>query len=105
MATYDPQHKLNRAIAFMSWEDHAFFYQSAKPIASLKGKRREVVATETKKLLPPFDEWREWRGEFKPGHYAADDLMAVWRHFSEHRRNPKVSLRNLAEYSQISYRC
>ena len=89
----------------MSFEDHAYFYQSAKPFASLNGKRREVVATETRKVLPPFDEWQEWRGEFKPGYYAADDLMAVRRQFLESGRNPKISLRNLAEYFQITYRC
>ncbi len=104
VATYSPEHKLNRALAFTSWEDHGFVYQSAKPIANLKGKRREVVATETKKMLPPFDEWQEWQGEFKPGHYYADDLMVVRRQFLESGRNPKVSLRNLAEYSQITYR-
>ena len=56
-------------------------------------------------MLPPFDEWQEWQGEFKPGHFAADDLMVVRRQFLQNRRNPKVSLRNLAEYSQITYRC
>jgi hypothetical protein len=35
----------------------------------------------------------------------ADDLMAVRREFLTTGRNPKVSLRNLAEYSQLSYRC
>ena len=35
----------------------------------------------------------------------ADDLSAVRREFLLSGRNPKVSLRNLAEYSQLSYRC
>ena len=48
-ATYQPEHQLNRAIAFTSWEDHAFVYKNAKPIANMTGKRREVVANDTKK--------------------------------------------------------
>ena len=106
-ATYQPEQgcKLNRALAFTSWESHAFFYSSAKPIANLTGKRRATVATDTKKTLPPFEEWHEWRGDFKPGHWTADDLMVVRRQFLESGRNAKVSLRNMAEYSQLSYRC
>ena len=36
-STYQPQEgcKLNKAIAFTSWEDHCFFYRNAKCIASL----------------------------------------------------------------------
>ena len=104
-ATYQPEHKLNRALAFTSFEDHCFFFRNARCIASLTGKRREIVANDTKRSLPPFDEWQRWQGEFKPGHFMAEDLMAVRRQFLESGRNPKVSLRNLAEYSQLSYRC
>ena len=49
--TYQPEHKLNRALAFTSWESHAFFYSNAKPIANLTGKRRETVAKDTKKRV------------------------------------------------------
>ena len=58
-ATYQPEHKLNRALAFTSWAEHAFFYTNAKSIANLTGKRREVVANDTKRTTPPFDEWHE----------------------------------------------
>ena len=72
-------HKLHRAIAFCSWESNAFFYQNAKPIANLKGKRPEVVANDAKKVLPLFETWQDWRGEFKPGYFTYDDLMVVRR--------------------------
>jgi hypothetical protein len=104
-ATYDPPHKLNRAVAFTSWEDHAFLYKTAKPIANLTGKTRQVVATDTKKTLPPFEYWQERKGQFESGYFTAPDLMAVRREFLQSGRNPKISLRNLAEYSQLSYRC
>ena len=43
--------------------------------------------------------------DFKPGYYAANDLMVAQRQFLEHGRNPKVSLRNLAECNQMTYSC
>jgi hypothetical protein len=103
-ATYDPPHKLNRAVAFTSWEHHAYLYKNAKAIANLTATR-QTVATETKKTLPAFEDWQEWRGKFVPGFFQAEDLMAVRREFLQSGRNPKISLRNLAEYSQLSYKC
>ena len=80
-------------------------YTNAKAIVNLSCKRKEVVETETKSQLPPFDEWQSWNGEFLPGYFTTDDLMVVRREFLQSGRNPKVSLRNLGEYSQVSYRC
>ena len=31
--------------------------------------------------------------------------MAVWREMLESGRNPKISLRNLVQYSQVTYMC
>ena len=46
-----------------------------------------------------------WRGEFKPVYCTAEVLLAVRREFLLSGRNPQVSLRKLAEYSQLSYCC
>ena len=77
----------------------------AKSIANLKDKRPEIVANDAKKTLPLLETWQEWRGEFRPGCYTHDDLMVVRRAFLESGRNPKISIWNLAEYSQLAYRC
>jgi hypothetical protein len=107
-ASYEPPDgcKQNRCVAFTSWETHAFFYSSARPIAAMKGARRqEVVATDTKTCLPLYDTWQEWTGQYKPGHFYADDLMKVRREMLESGRNPRIGLRNLAQYSQVTYQC
>ena len=71
----------------------------------MKGTRPEVVATDTKTSLPLYETWQGWTGQCKPGHCAADDLMQVRRQMLESGRNPKVGLRNLAQYSQVTYQC
>ncbi len=38
VATYEPQHKLNRALAFTSWEDHAFCLPLCYTYCKFKGK-------------------------------------------------------------------
>ena len=105
VASYEPPNKENRAVAFTSFETHAFFYSNARPIAAMKGTRPEVVAKATKTSLPLYETWQEWAHEYKPGYFVADDLMKVRREMLESGRNPKVSLRNLAAYSQVSYMC
>ena len=104
-ASYEPPNKIQRAVAFTSWESHAFFYSSARPITALKGTRPEVVATDTKTSLPLYETWQEWTGQYKPGHFVADDLMQVRREMLESGRNLRISLRNLAQYSQVTYQC
>jgi hypothetical protein len=65
--------KDNRAIAFTTFNNHAYFYESAKDVcrdhASDGQEAPQLLRNEKRGELPPFDEWRPWKGETSPSHF------------------------------------
>ncbi|CAE7477766.1 unnamed protein product [Symbiodinium natans] len=65
---YEPTVKEQRAVAFTSWNGHAFFYKSAP----YRGERKPGET-------PEFKDWREWEGEVASGLFYTEDLEQVRR--------------------------
>ena len=51
--SYQPQVKEGRAVAFTSWNGHAFFYKSAKTVAGCDDTARIAYRSERKDTVSP----------------------------------------------------
>ena len=80
---FEPAIKEQRAVAFTSWNGHAFFYKSARTVARCEpiGDRAQAKYRGERKPgeTPEFKDWREWEGEVGSGHFYAEDLEQVRR--------------------------
>ena len=64
-----------------------------------------MMQNEKRGELPNFTEWKPWAGEVAAGYFCHEDLKQVRRDFFSKDTNPKVSLRSMAEYSQLTVTC
>ena len=96
---FEPAIKEQRAVAFTSWNGHAFFYKSARTVARCEpmGERK---AGET----PEFKDWREWEGEVGSGHFYTEDLEQVRRELLAEGHCPKVVMRSMSEWRCLRLR-
>ena len=80
---FEPAIKEQRAVAFTSWNGHAFFYKSARTVARCEpiGARAQAKYRGERKAgeTPEFKDWREWEGEVGSGHFYTEDLEQVRR--------------------------
>ena len=80
---FEPAIKEQRAVAFTSWNGHAFFYKSARTVARCEpiGDRAQAKYRGERKAgeTPEFKDWREWEGEVGSGHFYTEDLEQVRR--------------------------
>ena len=109
-----PEEPKGRGLAFATWDGHAYFYQSARVVSqwtvSAPRTQRAQLASEVVSQTPPVTEWREWVGKRnamprKPGYFHCPDLRTVRAQLLNWGRNPKITLRSLADWSSIRYTC
>ena len=95
-------------MAFTTWDGHCYMYKSARVVSdwvvAAPQAQRTQLASEVVSSLPPVTEWKEWGGmPSKPGYFYCFDLRAVRAQLMNRGRNPKVTLRSLAEWSSVRY--
>ena len=73
---YEPSVKEQRAVAFTSWNGHAFFYKSARTVAKCEpiGERARYRGERKPGETPEFKDWWEWEGEAP----AAISTLKTW---------------------------
>ena len=110
LLTYEPEQKLGKAIACTLHDSHAYFYRSARCLATWHV--RESVSTDRSKLqqevkseLPPLSDWVRWDEQPRPGHFWCEDLAKVRQWFLCSGRSPKVALKSMVDLSSLSYYC
>ena len=93
LLTYEPEQKLGKAIACTLHEGHAYFYRSARCLASWHV--RESVSTdritlqqEAKSARPPLSARERWDELPRQGHFWCQDLAEVRQLFLRSGRNP-----------------
>ena len=105
---FEPAIKEQRAVAFTSWNGHAFFYKSARTVARCEpiGDRAHVKYRGERKPgeTPEFKDWREWEGEVGSGHFYAEDLEQVRRELLAEGHCPKVVMRSMSEWRCLRLR-
>ena len=108
--TYEPEQKLGKAIACTLHDGHAYFYRSARCLATWHVS--ETVSTDRSKLqqeakseLPPVSDWERWDEEPRPGHFWCEDLAKARQWFLCSGRSPKVALKSMVDLSSLSYYC
>ena len=101
---FEPATKEQRAVAFTSWNGHAFFYKSARTVARCEpiGDRAQAKYRGERKAgeTPEFKDWREWEGEVGSGHFYTEDLEQVRREL----HCPKVVMRSMSEWRCLRLR-
>ena len=99
---FEPAIKEQRAVAFTSWNGHAFFYKSARTVARCEpiGDRAHAKYRGERKPgeTPEFKDWREWEGEVGSGHFYTEDLEQVRRELLAEGHCPKVVMRSMSEW-------
>ena len=105
---FEPAIKEQRAVAFTSWNGHAFFYKSARTVARCEpiGDRAQAKYRGERKPgeTPEFKDWREWEGEVGSGHFYAEDLEQVRRELLAEGHCPKVVMRSMSEWRCLRLR-
>ena len=106
---FEPAVKEARALAYVAFNGHAYFYKSAKVItgggldetAMYRHERRET------QQLPPIGEWKEWH----PGQEPESGIFWTTTHLTTIRsqllaagHSPRVMLRSSVEYSALKLR-
>ena len=106
---FEPAIKEQRAVAFTSWNGHAFFYKSARTVARCEpiGDRAQAKYRGERKAgeTPEFKDWREWEGEVGSGHFYTEDLEQVRRELLAEGHCPKVVMRSMSEWRCLRLRC
>ena len=104
----EPAIKEQRAVAFTSWNGHAFFYKSARTVARCEpiGDRAQAKYRGERKAgeTPEFSDWREWEGEVGSGHFYTEDLEQVRRELLAEGHCPKVVMRSMSEWRCLRLR-
>ncbi|CAE6935233.1 unnamed protein product [Symbiodinium natans] len=103
---YEPTVKEQRAVAFTSWNGHAFFYKSARTVAKCEpiGERARYRGERKPGETPEFKHWREWEGEVASGHFYTEDLEQVRRELLAEGHCPKVVMRSMSEWRCLRLR-
>ena len=102
---FEPAIKEQRAVAFTSWNGHAFFYKSARTVARCEpiGERAQAKYRGERKAGETQD-WREWEGEVGSGHFYTEDLEQVRRELLAEGHCPKVVMRSMSEWRCLRLR-
>ena len=103
---YEPSVKEQRAVAFTSWNGHAFFHKSARTVAKCEpiGERARYRGERKPGETPEFKDWREWEGEVVSGHFHTEDLEQVRRELLAEGHCPKVVMRSMSEWRCLRLR-
>ena len=105
---FEPAIKEQRAVAFTSWNGHAFFYKSARTVARCEpiGDRAQAKYRGERKAgeTPEFKDWREWEGEVGSGHFYTEDLEQVRRELLAEGHCPKMVMRSMSEWRCLRLR-
>ncbi|CAE7368023.1 unnamed protein product, partial [Symbiodinium natans] len=103
---YEPTVKEQRAVAFTSWNGHAFFYKSARTVGKCEpiGERARYRGERKPGETPEFKDWREWEGEVASGHFYTEDLEQVRRELLAEGHCPKVVMRSMSEWRCLRLR-
>ena len=102
----EPAVKEARALAYVAYNGHAYFYKSAKVITGggldetvlYRHERRET------QQLPPRSEWREWQHGQQPESgifWTKTDLTTIRSQLLAAGHSPRVMLRSSVEYSAL----
>ena len=108
--SYEPPVKNRlKSGAMTSWGGHAYLYSSARVVCTKhlanSGSSTPVrLANESHFELPPFSEWKPWRGTPAPGYHYTQDLNAARAELLLSGRSPKVVLRNAAAADMVALR-
>ena len=109
MDSWLPALAKGKSLAFATWDGHAYFYKTARVISewsvSQPSSQRAQLSSEVVSQLPPVSEWSAWDQLPKPGYYHCQDLHQTRKWFLDSGRNPKVTLRGLADWSSLRYAC
>ena len=106
---FEPAMKEARALAYVAYNGHAYFYKSAKVITG--GGLDETVLhrherRETQQL-PPRSEWREWQHGQEPESgifWTKTHLPTIRAQLLAAGHSPRVMLRSSVEYSALKLR-
>ena len=103
---FQPAEKEEKAVAFTSWNGHAFFYRSARAVAACdeSEQRQRFRRLKRDNPVPEFKEWQLWEGEIKSGYFYTEDLRGVRAQLLAEGHQPKVSMRGLCEWSALRLR-
>ena len=96
--SFQPTEKEERAVAFTSWNGHAYFYKSARAVASCdeapQRPRYRRLTRDTPVL--EFKDWQPWDGEIASGYFWTEDIRGARADLLAHGHHPKVSMRGSA---------
>ena len=103
---FEPAVKEARALAYVAFNGHAYFYKSAKVIMGsgldetvmYRHERRET------QQLPPRTEWKEWQRGQQPESgifWTTTDLTWIRNELLAAGHSPRVMLRSSVEYSAL----
>ena len=76
---FQPAEKEEKAVAFTSWNGHAFFYKSARAVSGCdeSEQRQRFRRLKRDTPLPEFKDWRPWDGEIESGYFWTEDIRGV----------------------------
>ena len=104
--SFQPTEKEERAVAFTSWNGHAFFYRSARAVASCDESEQRPRYRQLRRdtPVPEFKDWQPWDGEIASGYFWTEDIRGVRADLLAQGHHPKVSMRGLCEWSSLRLR-
>ena len=103
---FQPAEKEEKAIAFTSWNGHAYFYKSARAVSGCDDSEQRQRFRRLKRdtPVPEFKDWRPWDGEIDSGYFWTEDIRGARAELLARGHHPKVSMRGLCEWSALRLR-
>ena len=103
---FQPAEKEEKAIAFTSWNGHAYFYKSARAVSGCDDSEQRQRFRRLKRdtPVPEFKDWRLWNGEIDSGYFWTEDIRGARAELLARGHHPKVSMRGLCEWSALRLR-
>ena len=106
---FEPKEKEARALAYVAFNGHAYFYKTAKVVTGggldeavlYRHERRET------QQLPPRSEWKEWQPNQEPESgifWTTMPLTTIRSQLLAAGHSPQVLLRSSVEYSALKLR-
>eukprot|EP00439_Symbiodinium_sp_Y106_P030338 s11460_g3.t1 len=92
---FQPAEKEEKAIAFTSWNGHAYFYKSARAVSGCDDSEQRQRFRRLKRdtPVPEFKDWRPWDGEIDSGYFWTEDIRGARAELLARGHHPKVSMR------------
>jgi hypothetical protein len=116
LAFHEPREQKGRVVACFMWDGHAYLYRDGRALKSYRSEniqeddaplteQRRVLEQESRGQLELWSDQKLYPCAPQPGLFYVADLAWERKRLLASGRNAKVSLRDHATYSQLTYHC